>query len=278
MNATIVTIKGKSYEFVNKNGKPMLYFSAKTTPRADKEKAIREVPPYWFITRSSGELLFALKAKTPSFKIMTAQSFYDNHKGQWFEPLADNYYELVWLHHFSEKVGSPQYEAYKHFTWKDVVLFIQTKSLAAPEFFQNLRGDWKSSSDGADHYLLSFIEGTPYWSDAIGQIPFSIFCYLNESNTSVDKDKKIIKTVDIGIRFGTGIPLDSPDKENTYDNYFVLRGAIWSSKKYISQIENDTSSYQGIKMRIIPTECCESELSKQITIKQREEYGIWRNR
>ena len=276
-SATIVTIKGKSYEFVNKDGKTALYFSARTTPRADRDKAIREVPPYWFITRSSGELLFALKPKTLSFKIISAQLFYDNFKGQWFEPLAENYYEIVWIHLLSKTQKSAQHQAYKHFTWTEVASFIQNKSLAAPEFFQNLRGDWKQSSDGADGYLLTFINGMPYWSDAVGQIPFSIFCYLNESDVSVDEEQKIKKTVDVGIKFGTGIPLDSPDKENTYDNYFVLRGAIWSSKKYKSSMAYDTSSYQGTKMKISTTDHVADELSKPISIQQRDKYGIWRN-
>ncbi len=257
MTATIVTIKGKSYEFINKDGKTALYFSTRTTPRADRDKAIREVPPYWFITRKSGELLFALRAKTPSFKILTVEKLYKTYKGQWFEPLADNYYELVWIHPASKTIGSPQYENYNHSTWKDIYNFSTNPTFASYDFIQHFRGDWKRSSSGADHYIMTFIEDLPYWSDALGQIPFSIWYYKNQCTDLLSSVETIKKTVSMGMRAGSGTPkdiiLNNPDMTNEYDNYFVLRGAIWASKRFIPNIQMSSNYGGSTRATIIET-------------------------
>ncbi len=58
---------------------------------------------------------------------MTAQELYEKFKYQWFEPLADNYRELLY-------VNEAEYimNAYKVFTWEDIAKFslIDRTSLA----------------------------------------------------------------------------------------------------------------------------------------------------
>lgn len=282
MSATIVTIKGKSYEFVNKNGKTALYFSARTTPRADKEKAVREVPPYWFITRNSGELLFALRPKTPSFKILEAKSFYDNYKGQWFEPLADNYYELVWIHPLSEKTGSPQYEAYKHFTWKDVVDYVDNKNITiATDFLDGGTGDWKASKKAGNGYYLCFVEGSPYWVDAVGQIPFAIWDYKAKCKSGIEKNSAIKWVVHEGVIAATGKIKDiltlNIDLSNTYDNFFILRGVILASNNYSFNTVSTGKSYPAVDINLLHNNITPSSLGKPITKNQLDDYGIWNN-
>ncbi len=281
-SATIVTIKGKSYEFVNKDGKTALYFSARTTPRADRDKAIREVPLYWFITRKSGELLFALKPKIPFFKIIAAQSFYDNFKGQWFEPLADNYYELVWIHPHCGEAGSPQYAAYKHFSWKQIVDFIDNEDISiATDFLKNGNGDWKQSKKAGNHYLLCFIHGFPYWCDAVGQIPFAIWSYRNKSRSGADKEGAIKWVIGEGIAVATGKPQDiikfNFDLSNEYDNFFVLRGALWASKRFSSTTTVSNTDYPAARVKVTINETSYSLLANSITQEQLTHYGIWHN-
>lgn len=279
-SATIVTIKGKSYEFINKDGKTELYFSARTTPRADRDKAIREVPPYWFVTRKSGELLFALRPKAPSFKILTAEELNKTYKGQWFEPLADNYYELVWTHPASKNIGSPQYENYKHITWQEIYNFSTNPTFASYDFLQYLRADWKRSSSGADHYIMALVDDLPYWADALGQIPFSIWYYKNQCTDLLSSEETIKKTVLMGMRAGSGKFIDivlnnNPDMSNRYDNYFVLRGAIWASKRFIPNIQMSTTYGGSTRTTITETSYEYSILGKSITLSERDKNALW---
>lgn len=281
-SATIVTIKGKSYEFVNKDGKTALYFSARTTPRADKEKAIREVPPYWFITRNTGELLFAIKPKTPSFKILTVEKLYKSYKGQWFEPLAKNYYELIWVHPLSETVGSTQYQAYKHFTWKEVVDYIDNKDITiATDFLDSGTGDWKASKKAGSGYYLCFIEGLPYWTDAVGQIPFSIWDYKAKCKNGVEKNGAIKWVGYEGAIAATGKTKDiltlNIDKSKTYDNFFILRGSIWASNKYSINTFSTGKSYPAVEIKLMENNISPSLLKVPITKNQLDTYGIMTN-
>lgn len=62
----------------------------------------------------------------------------------------------------------------------------------------------------------------PYWTDAVGQIPFAVDTYRDKQS--------ITKTVQVGIEWGDGTWAGDADYSNEYDNYFVLRGAIYASK------------------------------------------------
>lgn len=138
------------------------------------------------ITRKNGEVLFVLRdAENDKFAILTAQTLYDKFQYQWFEPLADNYRELLF-------VNDADYakEAYKIFTWDYIAMF-SLVDRPSYSFYKNMEGDWKQNPEGGAGYLLVSISGIPYWTDAVGQVPFAVDTYRSTQS--------ITKTVKIGI-------------------------------------------------------------------------------
>jgi len=92
-------------------------------------------------------------------------------------------------------------------------------------------GDWKADGNPGDGYLLSTVDDTPYWTDAIGQIPFAANKYRNE----IGKKKStvsgsILNTLKAGQKYGDG-KLINPEADHSsgYDNFMILRGALWQS-------------------------------------------------
>ena len=71
------------------------------------------------------------------------------------------------------------------------------------------------------------IEGVPYWTDAIGQIPFALNEYRNVFERSKNSEISAGETIDIGKKFGDGslmnIIFPSPDYSNGYDNAMIVR-------------------------------------------------------
>ncbi|EOI5906159.1 hypothetical protein ACMSZ4_004599, partial [Enterobacter hormaechei] len=69
-----------------------------TTPEKDEETHEIYVPNILIITRKNADVLFVLRGGgNDSFAIMIAQDLYDKFQYQWFEPLADNYRELLYV-------------------------------------------------------------------------------------------------------------------------------------------------------------------------------------
>lgn len=98
MKKISIEVDGKSYLIVTKNGKTELGIKGNTTHEKDEEAHKIYVPNILIITRKNADVLFVLRGdEKDSFRIMTAQDLYDNFKYQWFEPLADNYRELLYV-------------------------------------------------------------------------------------------------------------------------------------------------------------------------------------
>ena len=80
------------------------------------------------------------------------------------------------------------------------------------------------------------IEGVPYWTDAIGQIPFALNEYRNVFERSKNSEIAAGETIDIGKKFGDGGLMDiifpSPDYSNGYDNAMIVRAVNWAKKRY----------------------------------------------
>ncbi|WP_411704056.1 hypothetical protein [Edaphovirga cremea] len=260
-------IDGNPYLIVTKDGKTELGVKGKTTPEKDDKEHSIELPNILIITRKNADVLFVLRGgEKDSFRIMTAQELYNKLKYQWFEPLADGYRELVYVNESEDAK-----DAYKNFTWGDIVAFsiIDRPSIS---YYNELEGDWKHNPKGGAGYLLSMIEGIPYWTDAIGQIPFAVDTYRAQ--------KSVLSTVETGITWATGkgkdVILGSKDKSNTYDNFFVLRGALFASKKFSYEITPTGNSYPAVNVVETDNSVDATELGKTITVLEYEKYAVWK--
>ncbi|WBM68740.1 hypothetical protein OH773_10980 [Buttiauxella sp. WJP83] len=276
MKESIHVINGKSYTFTTIANKTHLIFKSKMRPASENHVEVCTFPNCKIITRSTGEILFALKINREAgdqFEILTAQQLYDHYAWQWFEPLADNYHELIYLNE-----GPETHTAYKHFSWQDIVDFSEVDR-PSYQFYKEQEGDWKHNSSGGDGYLMVTVNGYPYWTDAVGQIPYAVDTFRSLHNVS--------DVVETGMTFATTKPADllagKRDMTSSYDNFFVLRGAIYASKRFSYQRTNYTSSVNMENgrqiilqdtteiMHEIDAEC----LSNAITQQELDLYGKW---
>ncbi|MGK7284918.1 hypothetical protein ACSPAB_01935 [Buttiauxella agrestis] len=256
-------IDGQPYLIITKDEKTELGFKGNTTPETEEESHDVDIPNVLIITRKNADVLFVLRGgDTDSFKVVTAQDLYDKFKYQWFEPLADNYRELLY-------VNDADYakDAYKLFTWTDIVTFslIERTPLA---FRPNCEGDWKSNSVGGAGYLLVMINKIPYWTDAVGQIPFSIDTYRMNRN--------IPSTVETGMIWGTGRRSDAADRTNTYDNFFVLRGTLYASQRFTYGIKSGDGTYPAVDVVEKDNATPDDTLGNSITPEEYDTYAIWK--
>lgn len=261
-----ITIDGVTHEFVTRDGNTFLKKDIELTDSKKNDPKHIELPDIIVVTRKNGLILFVLRSLGEGLKFVTAQTLYDKYKYQWFEPLADNYRELIF---FNKKEYTK--DAYKHFSWKDIDDFSSEKRL--PLAFQpGWPGDWKNSSLGGDKYLMVMVDEYPYWTDAVGQIPFSINTYRSS--------RSVKNVVEVGIEWGPGDVRSRVegkfDYTNTYDNYFVLRGALYASKKYsYIMIKKDGSQYPAASI-IEKTNSVEPNLlAKRITTSEVNKYATW---
>lgn len=277
---TLITIDGVTYTFETSNGKTELKVQSESTPSEDKKAPKVKIPNAWLITRKNGFPLFAVRPKQDEkpFRIITADKLYSE-KIQWFEPLADNYRELIWLHPDSSKPGSNTYSAYKHFTWQQIIDFaiVDRWSLT---FYSGLSGDWKQSKEGGEGFLMVMVESRPYWTDAVGQIPFAVDTFKMYCEELGEETQAILKTVQTGMSWGDGTATGKKDKSNSYDNFMVLRGALWASDNH--QITRATKSiYQrgGATKKNITivqyTPNSATRLEHPIPVESLSTYGIW---
>lgn len=179
------------------------------------------------VTNKDGNLLFVLDDGKKEITTMTAKELYD--KGiQWFEPEADNFMKLKSI---ASDIASNT--SLKHFSWDDIAKFA-TVDRNSLDFRSGGSGDWKATKDGADGYFLVTVNGVPVWADAIGQIPFAVDTYRMELESSGNPRAAVEATLKIGQNHPSGsiIPGQQVDRSNRYDNYMVLRGAIWASERF----------------------------------------------
>lgn len=157
---------------------------------------------------------------------MTAKEVYDQGT-QWFAPKADNYMPLL-----DKADDLNTNSSLKHFTWDQIADFAEEDRWMM-SYAQGGSGDWKSSSEGADGFFLVTVGGEPFWSDAIGQIPFAVDYFTDVYEDNGDKQKSINMTMQKGMEYGEGKLFGGEtDNSNTYDNHFLRRGANWASKRY----------------------------------------------
>ena len=261
-----VLIKGITYQFETKNNETELVYDIELTNSKNDDPVDVEIPRILVVTRSSGEILFILEcADDENFEILSALKLYER-KIQWFEPLADNYRELLYVNNSDYIKG-----AYKVFTWNDIYEFslIDRNSVA---YRTRGAGDWKYVADGADGYILSLIDGVPYWSDAVGQIPFAIDTYrLLRNKNTVKFFGGVFAEGDFSAAIKSLIT-GNLDKTNSWDNYFALRGSLFAEKKFTYKSVPTGKNYPKVVLNEVITDYDVSNLSNPITSSDRDKY------
>lgn len=234
-------IHNNNYNLHTINGENSLAYESTDLHEGENNNLIVHAPSVWLITRKNGVPLFGLEPAGPNedFNTITAELLYER-KIQWFDPSADNYRKLLWVHSDAIIVGTEPAQAFKHFQWSDIIDFSIVDRFSI-SFSSRLSGDWKASALGGDGYLMVLIDGQPYWADAIGQIPFAVDTYRHHLEKSGDVEKSIAETIKTGIAYGDGNPLvPRADLTNEYDNYMILRGALWASENFKLSKQNRT--------------------------------------
>ena len=280
---TSIVIDGSAHIFETSDGKTELKIKAETTPSEDKEPKKLALPSVWLITRGNGVPLFALKpnASDVQFRIMKAEKLYAE-AIQWFEPLADNYRKKCWVNPESSTAGTDAYNAYKQMTWAHLIKssIVDRMSIS---FAPNMPGDWKNSSDGGAGFLMVMIEGEPYWADGVGQIPFATDTYRLYLEETKLAEAAIKKTVETGMKYGDGLPIfPTEDKTNEYDNYMVLRGALWASENFELRTEKVRvfAGRMGYRENVVTSTvyrvASDQKLRTSITQGSVDKYGEWK--
>ena len=135
------------------------------------------------ITTKNGTKLFTLDDGRKTIRSMTVDQLYKTGT-QWFEPTADNYMPLKSTFgalRTSNKIN--------HSTWNEVASFAEEDRWML-SYRPGGSGDWKDSDNPGGGYQLTEMEGVPYWTDAIGQIPFAIDKFTDDLKTQKRKKCK----------------------------------------------------------------------------------------
>ena len=84
--------------------------------------------------------------------------------------------------------------------------------------------------------MLATVNGYPYWTDAIGQIPFALNCYRDCLRFFDNHEYAALETIRLGKKFGSGSILQGifgiADSSNSYDNEMIKRAVDWAKKRY----------------------------------------------
>lgn len=215
------------------------------------------------VTTKQGKTLFTLNDGKTQITKMTAADLYKQGT-QWFEPQADNYMPMK-----SMAKGIENFSELKHFTWGQVAEFAETDRWMT-SYRQGGSGDWKKSKEGADGYLMVTVNGQPYWSDAVGQIPFAVDYFTDKLEETGNSNQAIKMTVQKGMEYGEGKLFGGKtDNSNTYDNYFILRGAKYGSEKYKAGEQGFFGGYELQKTNYSP-----NNLGNPISGDDAKKYGI----
>lgn len=243
---TIIEISGVPYTFVTENGDTRLRLDSQTTASEDTAIETLVIPEIWVITRSNGVPLFALEPVLCDrpFRIMTANQLYGE-KIQWFEPLADDYRKILWTNPINSIEGSAAHDAFKHHTWQSIIEFAIIDR-GAMMYYAGLPGDWKIQTSGGDGYLLCLVEGEPYWTDGLGQIPFAVDTFRLQWQRTDSADMAIRKTGEVGLAWATGRLEKDQGSQNVYDNFIIIRAALWASKNFIREFST-SEIYGGLR-------------------------------
>ena len=191
---------------------------------------------------------------------MTAQKLHDEFRYQWYEPLADNYRELLYVN--EADYAKP---AYKILSLADIAKF-SLVDRPSYSFYKNMEGDWKQNPKGGAGYLLVLISGIPYWTDAVDQIPFAVDTYRSKQS--------ITKTVQTGIEWGTETLTGNVDYSNEYDNYFVLRRVLFTSKSFTYKSKSSGQTYPAIVVEETHHPVNSLVLGEAINNNELMQYGI----
>jgi RHS repeat-associated protein len=189
---------------------------------------------------------------------------------QWFEPLADNYMAPIWI---NPEIGSM--DGIKHFSWDQLASFAMVdRSMAS--YGSGNSGDWKALKEGGDGNYLVTLDGKPYWADAIGQIPYAVGAFKHfkiqdgkVSNTAISE------TIETGMKHGDGCIVCMPwdgEYTNTYDNYMVLRGAMWANEMYRVQTIPPNSKDKKVTYQLQETGAPARKLGTSILQWQADRY------
>jgi len=233
------------------------------------------------VTTGKGAYMFSLDNGQCEIQTMTASDVYKLGT-QWFEPLADNYMPISAI---SSEITCMS--EIKHFTWDQVAAFAETNR-APISFAGGLSGDWKSSSAGAGGFLMVEVEGMPYWSDAVGQIPFAVNTFkhdlLNQGNwnkSETDVGRGVLgtgKTFQHGFWSGvtTTMGLTSGDNSNTYDNFMIGRGVQYASDKYSLQVREylNSQGQSGRNASLLGTSVPARNLGNSLTKTQADRWQV----
>ncbi|MGQ2108040.1 DUF6443 domain-containing protein [Ornithobacterium rhinotracheale] len=193
------------------------------------------MPEDIFVNDSKGNHLFTLDDGKSTITTITVSDLYDLGI-QWWEPEANNYMPLKGVNPI---LTSLDYSGVLHTSFKDIVEWTTRENRFMASFASGLRGDWKKASDGGRGYILAEADGLPYWTDALGQIPFTIDTYeyyLRNyyGNKSIEnagyRFNVAVSTIKDGINAANGIPYISPDRTKSYDNFMILRTVSWAEK------------------------------------------------
>ena len=141
----------------------------------------------------------------------------------------------------------------KHFTWDDIVMFGE-KNRPSFYYLSGFPGDWKNSRKGADGFFLVTVNGFPYWSDAIGQIPFALDTFRSFLLASPsDSQKAAKKTLNAGQKYGDGRLNGFADFSNSYDNDMIKRAVWWAKQRYsVYRVDYDGSLLIYTNINISP--------------------------
>jgi RHS repeat-associated protein len=211
------------------------------------------------VTTSSGKELFRLDDGKTVITRMTARKVYA--RGiQWFESTADNYMPLI-----SKAEGLPTFSELKHFSWNEVAEFAETDRWML-SYRPGGSGDWKADGKPGEGYLMVTVDGEPYWTDAIGQIPFAVDKFTDELEDTGSADVARERTIEAGNKFGDGNVFGGEsDYSNSYDNAMIKRAINWAEKRY-KVIKS--SGWFGNNYDLQRTKHSPSNLSKQSDEKQ----------
>lgn len=169
------------------------------------------------VINKKGDFLFSLDDNSTRINKITAKELYDNGI-QWFEPNADNYMPLLTINSEINYI-----EGIVHFTWNEIEKFALTDRLMI-EYRQGGSGDFKSKY--AKHFLCT-VDGIPYWTDVIGQIPFAINCYKTQLMNGRSHSEAAKITQFLGHVFAREFPFF--DKHpNDADNWMIKRVCNWA--------------------------------------------------
>ncbi|WP_437421962.1 hypothetical protein [Stutzerimonas chloritidismutans] len=128
---------------------------------------------------------------------------------------------------------------------------------------------------------MVMVGSAPYWTDGIGKIPFAVDTFKLHCGELGDENQAITSTIQTGMDWGDGTFLGEKDNSNSYDNFMVLRGALWAADNHQPTKTTKTFYQRGgaIKRNIITVQyvpASTARLENSITAESLSKYGIWK--